>query len=79
MYIAEVYHDATSTIAKLIVRFVIDPWAGMLAVGALGHRLNLPVLFRFGFFEAALVVLIITAFSPMQILKWKITEKLGNS
>lgn len=31
------------------------PYVVMLALGALGHRLDIPFLFKFGFFEALLL------------------------
>jgi len=64
-----------TALAKTIIRFGVDPYILMLCIGALGHRLTLPVLFKVGFFEALLAVLIVQSISSTQIDKWKVTNK----
>lgn len=48
-------NDRKDSLITLAWALTVFPWLVMLAVGALGHRLELPYLFKFGFFEVLLV------------------------
>lgn len=63
------------SVARLVVRLTLDPWIAMLAAGGLGHRLHQPWLFRIGFFEALLIIIVITCLTPGFPTEWKEEKK----
>lgn len=49
--------DPVDTLITLGLGLTVFPWITMLSIGALGHRLGIPFLYKFGFFNVVLVIL----------------------
>lgn len=50
----------------------VKPWITMLAIGALGHRLVIPYLFRFGYWDVFLLGIALSVFKTGYVNRWKI-------
>lgn len=48
-------NELQDSLIAIALGLTIFPYAVMLALGALGHRLDIPFLFKFGFFESLLL------------------------
>lgn len=50
--------------ATLIDRLLIDPWLAMVCLGAIGHRMDIPYLLTWGFWDVWLVVFALWCLVP---------------
>lgn len=65
-----VIEEAPSRTAAGIPVFFITVWINMLVIGALGHRLNIPYLFKFNYWNVALLQLALSMFRGRPISKF---------
>lgn len=69
------------------VMIFVKPWVVMLAIGALGHRLGIPYLFRFGYWDVLLLNLALGVVRSTYPGAWKVENwpakvfkfEIGNS
>lgn len=66
--------DNYAMLFRVIGNLILMPWLAMLALGALGHRLDIPYLFKLGFFETFLICWVTPVFRGGYVTKWKVTK-----
>lgn len=55
-----------------LIYIPVKTWITMLAIGAVGHRLGIPYLFRFGFWDVFLVGVALSVVKTSYVNQWKI-------
>lgn len=53
----------------------ISPWTVMLLLGALGHQLGIPYLFKFGYWETFCAILAIQLAWPNVVTEYETEDK----